>query len=258
MKKWLLGGVILLLMLFRAGPAAAHFAMIIPSDSMIGEGESRLLRVTLAFSHPFEGKGRELARPVQFGVVTGRWKKSLLHLLERTSIMGHGGWTLEYRIPRRGVYTFYMEQRPYWESAQDRYLRHLSKTVISCLGDEKGWEEPLGLKTEIVPLTRPFGLYAGNVFQGIVMLHGKPVPHGRVEVVYYNREGKAVAPAPVMRTQVVRTDTHGVFTYAAPRAGWWGFAALNAVEKMKHRGEVKDVELGALLWVEFHDWQQRP
>ena len=37
-------------------------------------------------------------------------------------------------------------------------------------------------------------------------------------------------------------------------AGWWGFAALNTSdEKKKHQGEDKDIELGAVLWVEFHD-----
>jgi cobalt/nickel transport protein len=47
-----------------------------------------------------------------------------------------------------------------------------------------------------------------------------------------------------------------VFTYAAPVAGWWGFAALNPANfKLKHNGQEKDVELGAVIWVKFHDWQ---
>jgi cobalt/nickel transport protein len=61
-----------------------------------------------------------------------------------------------------------------------------------------------------------------------------------------------------MITQTVKADKNGVFTYAAPKAGWWGFAALNLADfKLKHNGKDKEVELGAVIWVKFHDWQQR-
>jgi cobalt/nickel transport protein len=58
-----------------------------------------------------------------------------------------------------------------------------------------------------------------------------------------------------MITQAIKADSNGVFTFAVPKAGWWGFAALNTSEKMKYLGEEKDLELGAILWVEFHDWK---
>jgi uncharacterized GH25 family protein len=63
-----------------------------------------------------------------------------------------------------------------------------------------------------------------------------------------------VIPSDYMVTQTIKADGNGVFTYGAPRAGWWGFAALNTSDtKMKQAGEDKDVELGAVLWVEFLD-----
>jgi cobalt/nickel transport protein len=75
-----------------------------------------------------------------------------------------------------------------------------------------------------------------------------------VEVEFYNRDKKHEAPSDYMITQVVKTDDNGVFTYAVPFAGWWGFAALNtAAEKMDHAGTPKDVELGAVLWTNFVD-----
>ena len=59
-----------------------------------------------------------------------------------------------------------------------------------------------------------------------------------------------------MITQAVKADGNGVFTYAAPKAGWWGFAALNTADyQMDHDGEKKDVELGAVIWVKFEEWQ---
>ncbi|MBW2601720.1 MAG: DUF4198 domain-containing protein, partial [Deltaproteobacteria bacterium] len=62
------------------------------------------------------------------------------------------------------------------------------------------------------------------------------------------------APTDYMVTHTVKAAGNGVFTYAAPRAGWWGFAALNTSDiKKKHDGVDKDIELGAVLWVKFHD-----
>ncbi len=61
-----------------------------------------------------------------------------------------------------------------------------------------------------------------------------------------------------MITQTVKADKNGVFTYAAPVAGWWGFAALNTSDKkMMYKNIEKDIELGAVLWVKFEGWQEK-
>ena len=87
-------------------------------------------------------------------------------------------------------------------------------------------------------------------------LDGKAVPYAEVEVEYYNEDGKAQAPTDYMVTQTIKADANGVFSYAAPDAGWWGFAALNTADyRLKHDGQNKDVELGAVIWVEFHEWK---
>ena len=127
-----------------------------------------------------------------------------------------------------------------------------------AFGNDEGWGKEIGLKTEIVPLAKPFGLYTGNVFQGIVKIDGAPSPYAEVEVAHYNKDGKAHAPTEYMITQTVKADQNGVFTYAVPTAGWWGFAALSQADfKLKHNGKDKDVEIGAVIWVEFHDWQSK-
>ena len=234
----------------------AHFGMVIPSDNMVMQGEDRTVKIVLSFSHPFEGAGMELVQPAEFGVSVNGKKESLLDALKETTVMGQKAWEADYRINRPGVYTFYMTPKPYWEPAEDCFIVHYTKTVIAAFGDEDGWDERAELKTEIKPLTRPFGLYAGNAFQGIVYLDGKPAPYSEVEVEYYNADGAAEAPSDYMVTQVVKADANGVFTYAPPVAGWWGFAALNgAAETIKHEGDDKDIELGAVLWVKFEDWK---
>jgi cobalt/nickel transport protein len=258
MKKGRIFTVIITAIFILAGQAFAHFGMVIPSDSMVMQGENKNVTVTLSFSHPFEGHGMELVKPVDFGVMANGKKQNLLGNLKKTTIMGHTAWELDYAVKRPGVYIFFMEPKPYWEPAEDCFIVHYTKTVVTAFGDDEGWDEELGLKTEIVPLSKPFALYTGNVFQGIVKLEGKSVPYAEVEVEYYNKDGKAQAPTDYMVTQTIKADKNGVFTYAVPKSGWWGFAALNtADEKLKYKGEEKDIEIGAVIWVEFQDWRQK-
>ena len=252
MKRLFIVMIVSIFIVFLAGSAMAHYGMLIPSDSMVMQNDNRTVNLTLSFSHPFEGEGMELVKPAVFGVVANGKKANLLKTLKKTNVMGHTAWKTSYKIKRPGVYIFYMEPKPYWEPAEDCYIVHYTKTVVTAFGDDEGWDQEIGLKTEIVPLSKPYGLYAGNVFQGIVKLDGKPVPFCEVEVEYYNKDGNAKAPTDYMVTQTIKADVNGVFTYSAPKAGWWGFAALNTSEE-KIKG--KDVEIGAVLWVKFHEWK---
>lgn len=241
-----------------AGSAAAHFGMVIPSDNMVVQGDDRTVTLTLSFSHPFEGIGMDLARPERFGVAVNGETTDIGPTLAATSVMGRPAWSAAYTVKRPGVYHFIMEPAPYWEPAEDVFIIHYTKTVVAAFGDDEGWDAEVGLKTEIVPLSRPFGLYAGNVFQGIVKLNGRPVPHAVVEVEFYNKDKKAEAPTDYMAAQTVKTDSNGVFTYAAPAAGWWGFAALSEADfkLTSATGEEKSVELGAVIWVKFEEWKE--
>lgn len=258
MKTGILFLTAVLLMIVSGGSASAHFGMVIPSDSMVMQGDRRNITLSLSFSHPFEMIGMDLVKPGRFDVIKDGQKTDILKSLQKTSVMGHQSWKSDHRIDRPGVYTFLMEPEPYWEPAEDCYIIHYTKTIIAAFGNEEGWDTPIGVKTEIVPLTRPFGLYTGNLFQGVVLLNSKPVPYAEVEVEYYNKDKQAEAPTDYMVTQVVKADSNGVFSYATPKSGWWGFAALNTSNgKMEYQGENKDVELGAVIWVEFKDWQEK-
>lgn len=252
MKKvfWVLAAL-----LFVSTPGFAHFGMVIPSDSMVMQEENKDITLNASFSHPFEMIGMELVKPKVFSVIANGKKQDLADSLKQSRIMEHPAWSLDYKIKRPGVYMFYMEPAPYWEPAEDLYIIHYTKTIVTAFGDDEGWDNEIGLKTEIVPLSKPYGLYAGNIFQGIVKLDGKPVPYAEVEIEYYNKENKYKAPADYMVTQTVKADQNGVFSYAAPLSGWWGFSALNSADfKIKHKGVDKEVEIGAVIWVHFEDF----
>ncbi|MCL1889819.1 MAG: DUF4198 domain-containing protein [Desulfovibrionaceae bacterium] len=249
------------LALILCGTAQAHFGMVIPDSSVIMGFREAPLALTLSFSHPMAMKGLPLEKPKAFkmffnGRAVNGHEDIIPDMLRPAKVLDQAAWTVNcpMTVMRPGVYSFFMETRPYWEKTEERFIIHLVKTCVGAFGTEEGWDEPLGLRTEIVPLTRPFGNYAGNLFQGMVLLDGQAVPGAMVEVEYYNRDLEREAPNDYLITQVVKADSQGIFSYAVPFAGWWGFAALHILpEKMEYRGNTGEVELGAVIWVEFSE-----
>ena len=244
--------------LLAAGPVFAHFGMLIPSQATVSKTDPKTVDLQVSFSHPMEMVGMDMAKPKAFGVMAGGSKEDLLGALKPAQVMGKAAWSSPYALKKPGVYAFFMEPEPYWEPAEDSFIVHYTKVIVPAFGDEEGWDKEVGHKIEIIPLTRPFGLYAGNVFQGVVMLDGKKMPFAEVEIEFYNRDNKVEAPNEYMVTQVVKSDRNGVFTYAVPQAGWWGFAALTTADfKLKKDGKDKAVEIGGVIWVYFQDWQMK-
>ncbi|RLB09343.1 MAG: DUF4198 domain-containing protein [Deltaproteobacteria bacterium] len=234
----------------------AHFGAIIPSRSMCDQFH-RNIEILFAFTHPFEQHSMNLERPKKAAIVnmTTQRGEVITSDLKPANYLGHKAWKIAYKIKRPGVYCIYMVPKPYWEPAEDVYIKHITKTYVAAFGEEEGWDRPIGLKTEIVPVTRPFGLYAGSTFRGRVYFDGKPAPYRTVEVEWYNKGGKIKAPTEYMVTQVVKTDEMGYFSFCAPHAGWWAFSALStAPYTIKHNGKDKEVELGAVIWVKFLPW----
>lgn len=127
--------------------------------------------------------------------------------------------------------------------------------MVAAYGADSGWDREVGLKTEIVPLSRPYGLYAGNLFRGVVKLDGRPAADTVVEVEYYDANRRFSAANDYMVTQSVKSDAQGIFAYAVPHPGWWGFAGLNSADfTLPRDGVAKEVEIGAVIWVYFHPW----
>ncbi|GAQ94735.1 cobalt/nickel transport protein [Thermodesulfovibrio aggregans] len=240
--------------LFFTGVAFAHFGVIMPSDDIIGEKDPKKITLKVYFMHPFEQEWLNMEKPKTFGVMLGDEKTDLLNTLVNKKVKGKSAWETTFTIKRPGDYIFYLEPEPYWEPAEEKFIAHYPKVVVQALGKEEGWDKEVGLPIEIVPLTRPYGLWVGNVFQGVVKVNGKPLPFADVEVEYFNEGGKVKAPKEPYITQVIKADANGVFTYAIPKAGWWGFAALtDAPYKIKKDGKEYPVEIGGIIWVKARE-----
>jgi len=234
-------------------PALGHFGGLIPSDDIVAGDSPGNLRLEARFFHPMEGDLMQMDRPAVFGVLTRGKQVDLSDSLVERRIKGHSVWTADYQVKKPGDHIFFFEPVHYWEPAEGCFIVHYTKVVVGAFGLEDSWDSEVGLKTEIVPLTRPYGLWTGNVFTGIVKVKGRPVPYAEVEVEYLNADG-VTPPADPYITQVVKADGNGVFTYAMPREGWWAFAALNEDDvKINRNGKEYPVEIGAVIWVRTRD-----
>ncbi len=242
----------------------AHFGAIIPSDAIVTQSDAKQVTLAVKFLHPFEMQYMDMARPTQFGVLYEATKIDLLPTLTAASgkapdqQKARTYWKTTYRIKRPGDYTFYVEPHPYWEPAEDAFIIHYTKVCINALGLEQGWDTPVGLETEIIPKTRPYGFWTGNVFTGQVLIKGKPAADVTVEIEYLNESPDnpniVRPPSDPYGTQTMKTDANGMFSYAMPRAGWWGFAALSTADwTLKQGSEEKAVEIGAVYWVHATD-----
>ena len=240
--------VIALALLSVCSLANAHFGSVIPNKQIVSDPKDSTLTITTAFNHPMEQTGMTMEKPKSFSVIVDGKKTDLTNTLQKTKVLDKDAWMTQYRVARPGCYKFVLEPQPYWEPAEDKFIIHYSKVMVPVFGVDDGWDAPTGAKTEILPLTRPFGNYAGNVFRGQVILNGKPAPDTMVEVEYYNVDHRVKAPDDIFITQQVKTDKNGIFSYAVPWEGWWGFAALNDADyKIKKDGQDKDVELDLVI-----------
>lgn len=241
----------LLLAASVVAPASAHFLVLQPSTDTVTAESPRAVIIDLRFTHPMErGPAMEMEKPVRMGVKAGGEMENLLPRLKSKIVDGKQAWEVAYTVTRPEDLVFFVEPAPYWEPAEQKMIVHYTKVVVDAFGGGHGWDDSIGFPVEIQPLVRPYGLWAGNLFRGIVKRHGEPVPFADVEVEWLN-DGTVTPPNDAFVTQVVKTDAAGEFAYAMPRAGWWGFAALVDGDKPMNNpdGKPVDVELGALMWV---------
>lgn len=239
------------------GAANAHFLEILPSADVLPDGGA--VSVDLVFTHPMaRGPAMDLARPKRVGAVTAAGTVDLTAALAEKRVDGKSAWTLAHSLKQPGTATFFVEPQPYWEPAERKMIIHYAKVAVDGFASGEDWDKLVGLPVEIEPLTRPAGLWTGNLFRGVVRAKGKPVPFAEIEVEWVN-DGSVTPPNEAFLTQVIKADGNGVFAYALPRAGWWGFAALvDGPDTKGPDGKPAKTELGGLIWVKATDMAPAP
>ena len=230
---------------------SAHFQTLIPQNDVVTNNKKQ--KMTLSFMHPYEQSYMQMQKPNYFGYFLDGKKINLTNNLKMKKIDGFKTWQCEEKLKEIGDYQFFVDPKPYFEPSEGKFIRHLTKIIIDAHNAGEGWDKPIGLKAEIVPLTRPYSLYTGNIFSAKVLYKGKIVPDAYIEVEYFN-PSKIKAPTDGHVTQVVKADSNGIFHFVMPKTGWWGFAALIDDDVTIKKGSIEyPVELGALIWIKTYE-----
>ncbi len=257
MKLVLKNIIYLILVLILYSPSVrAHFLVLIPDKDNI-EVQQKDVKLEAKFTHPMEGGPNMDFKIIDSGVWWKGEKNTLEWQEKKIFSMKSSGkkvsmYTSVLYIKKPGVYQIYIEPEPYFESSEEKFIKQITKVIVQALGMEEGWDQPIGLKAEIVPMIKPFSLWEGNTFKGQVLINGKPAKNIKVEVEYLNEKGIKV-PADSFITQVIKTDENGYFEYTIPWAGWWGFSAIGEGGMFKGSdGKEYPLELDAVIWVKAY------
>ncbi len=244
---------LILVLILYPSLTKAHFVVLIPDKDNV-EAQQKEVKLEAKFTHPMEGGPNMDFKIIESGVWC-RGEKSNLNWQEKKILSMKGSskkvsmYMSVLNIKRPGVYQIYVEPEAYFEPSEEKFIKQITKVIIQALGMEEGWDQPIGLKAEIIPLVKPFSLWEGNIFKGQVLINGRPAKNIDVEVEYLNERGIKV-PTDSFITQVIKTDENGYFEYAIPWAGWWGFSAIGEGGTLKGQdGKEYPLELDAVIWI---------
>ncbi|NJO54350.1 MAG: DUF4198 domain-containing protein [Bacteroidales bacterium] len=261
MKSTLFAAGVLLI----AAPAAqAHFQLAYTPE--VNLEKPAAVPMKFVFWHPLEnGHVMDMDEPEALVMVFKGEKIDLKSKLKPITFQGADNKAKAYEtvldIKRNGDYIVALTPKPYLEKSEDIYIQQITKSFLNKGGIPDGWDKPVGLPTEIVPLVKPTNVLAGSSFSGVVLSEGKPVADTEIEVEFMaappdmkaNKPGKVIAKPAEGGSIVVKTDANGVFTFGIPRAGFWGFAALGAGPVKEHEG--KELSQDAVIWVRAFDFK---
>jgi len=240
--------------------AEAHYNMLLPQAASVKRSEP----VTLVYQwgHPFEHELFDAPRPESISVQLPDGKKvDLAPVLEKIAVSATGGHDVTaYRVPfrpeQRGDYLFTLATPPIWMPEDEEFLQDTVKVVLH-VQVQKGWDASAGKAFEIVPLTRPYGLEPGMVFQAQVVADAGPVPGTLVEIEPYHAMPPQTLPADEQITRTAKTDPAGVATCTLTDAGWWCLTAQRDGGQKDHDGRSYPVKKRTTLWV-FVDEKVKP
>ena len=234
--------------------ASAHTHLMVPSTDMAAPGETVEFEIT--YTHPMTGGPVvNMDFPERFGLLLDGEETDLTGALEATEVDERQAFTAEYEIADPGAHVFFLETAPREGHGGVVSQYHL-KVLVDSLGAHSGWDASVGAPVEIEPLSSPYSLWTGNIFRGVVRHEGEPVPGASVTIEYHNVDGVEL-PGDAFLGQTVKTDANGVFAYAIPREGWWGFSvALEGDDEVENaQGEMVPLRHGAVMWVHAHDME---
>lgn len=192
--------------------------------------------------------------PVEQGQLMGE-RRDLLGDLEEIRYLDSRAWGVNVAIGKPGLYHFMIETRPRWSESRQRYEQEFVKATVPVYGESRGWDVPCGLRLEVVPHTRPFGLGAPCLFSAQVRWQGQPLPGASVRMYRINTDKTPpVLPTPWHCSLEARADANGNVAFVLNRSGWWCCVAETDGEPLKGPdGDPRPLRFGGVFWLYVDD-----
>lgn len=250
----------------------AHFQMVYTPTSIIAD-DVKEVPFKLVFTHPFESghtmdigkneKGEIKGMKNLFITHKGKTIDALSSLKEITfSTNENSGKGYDFVLDKDssfrggGDWVLVAVPHPYYEASEDVYIQQITKVMVNKGDLSTDWKNRVAEGyPEILPLVKPYDVWVGGVFRGVVVdSKGKPVPNAEIEVEYVNydvnmKKSKFEKKAKTQRgAAVIIADVNGTFSFVPTRAGYWGFAALGAGDAKEFAG--KELSQDAVIWIE--------
>jgi len=245
----------LLLAAFTALPAHAHFNMLMPQTASAKKGEDVVF--TYQWGHPYEHELFDAPAPDSVQVLgpDGKTITDLTKSLEKISLpAGEGKKVAAYQFhftpEQRGDYVFLLRTPPIWMESDGEFLQDNVKVVLHVQA-QKGWDGAFRTEFELTPLTRPYGLEPGMVFQAVLgaRVPSKPVAGALVEIEHYHAARPKEIPSDEYATRAAKTAPDGVVMATLTDPGWWCLAAASVGGMRDHDGKSYPVKRRSIFWV---------
>jgi cobalt/nickel transport protein len=237
-------------------PAMAHFNMLLPQTASAKKGET--LTLTYQWGHPFEHQLFDAPEPQSLIALSPDGKRieltdKLVKTTRKAGMKEATAYQLRFTPEQRGDYVFVLRTPPIWMEEDGEFLQDTVKVVLHVQA-QKGWDAAVG-DFELVPLTRPYGLRPGMVFQ-VERLPARSVSEGRprlrlglVEIERYNSEPPKKLPPDEDITRTVRLDANGIATTTLSEAGWWCLTVARPHGIRMREGKSYPLRERATFWV---------
>jgi uncharacterized GH25 family protein len=234
----------------------AHYSMLFPQVASARSGQA--VTILFQWGHPFEHQLSSAASPRLLTVLTPSGKRiDLTKTLEEAAVPGPDGkkiraFQCRFTPEERGDFVFVLHGSPIWMEENREFFLDTVQVVLH-VQTQKGWDASLGKGMEMTPLTRPYGLQPGMVFQARVLAEGKALAGTLVEVERYNPSLPASLPPDEHITRTAKTDPRGVLTASLMEPGWWGLTAARINGTKEHDGKSFPIRERVTLWVFVDD-----
>jgi hypothetical protein len=176
-------------------PSAAHYNMLLPDNWSAKKDQA--VTFTYQWGHPFEHQLFDAPAPEEAVVIAPDGTSSeVTKTLEKITVPSGDQKVTAYRFKltpdQRGDYVVVLRTPPIWMKDEEEFWQDTVKVVLHVQA-QRGWDHDSKGAVQWSPLTRPYGLQPGMVFQAQIPVvlgrqGGKLVEHYELE--RYN----AVAP----------------------------------------------------------------